>query len=89
MSKETMKKDFERLTRERLHTVVEDIISLHEIAEFSQREAATCIISSLLNTVAKVIAWAEWSPSRDNLVTMVDSTLRSAEKRVFNKKEAQ
>jgi hypothetical protein len=75
-----MKRDFERLANQRLWKLVEDVISLYEMGDLDPRDAALGILSALLLTTTKVIAWAELNPSRDDLYLLIDSLLRSARK---------
>jgi hypothetical protein len=85
-----MRRDFERLAKERLHRVVKDLIQLYEIAELSHVDAARGISFALFRAGASVLAWGKTDPTRDELYLLVDSLLRSARRTMehYEKKEA-
>ena len=89
MSNETMKRDFERLAKERFAKIVEDLISLYDVANLDREDAFRGIVYALLTTLTRMIAWHGEIPSRDGLYVLIDSLLRSATKLAERVNEAE
>jgi hypothetical protein len=78
VSREAMKRDFERLARERVAVVVGDVLDLYETAGLDRRDAAVAVLGALFGNATRVMATAEPIPDRDELYLLIDSLLRSA-----------